>query len=833
MCVESDVLFVLLKQLPVAASDASTEYAALKLTAQAVTETLTHFTRADDSCAALLDSGAIEAVCDVLAIPRDPHNVKLTLLDMVIKLARDYRPARARLATPAVLDAIITRIRCLLVCDGDTAPVALKESGKLVELVATITMTPAATAAAADSGSGSGASLLSTESLSAIVAALRLALATALPRANDNVAADDDNGNDGDDGDVNDVDDVVFGLIRAALTALVHVFHSDPARFAADIEAVATSDATEFVLRNFDAFSDARVTVPRFVCLAASMGNVTVVERVFTAPRVVRLRTMSSRFRFVSHENWKVFNAFFARLVSVSPALAQRAVNAGVPQIMLRLGYALDQSAVKLPVLWEIASYTVQTLAGVVSAAFMIPEDTDSEPEDSADAGADYKAVLLQCLVDSKATSFVARTVMACALWVGNGSGSGEIAVTAISVLRRILLLASTAAENGDASFLDAVNAEYLAARGRQAIELMRCADCMTADCTTADGPVSQELQQLLPVLERAGLTATATGGNDATVPAQLATAAAAAEAAVEAREFTQSFVDWENALDALVAHGLARAGYPPLYKYSAAAHEYTAVTHPPLPAAAAGPTAAALALLQCRARESILASQRVKKLERQVTMHAELYNARTRDRVKRTFVIRFPAGVLPCHAAHFAVAAQKSALGSHVHACFAPADCSTPHAQLPFVTVYSGSEAIPCASMPISLPLRDTLYGEYTVPPQDDAAETATVYPPGTVLFVPRTVAPQSCSAIPYYIAFKSCAAALLRGAVPVGHVRECARAGEVASDGGAGEHSSDEMPPFDGEMRAWFESFAQLGTCSRESKKHAASTISYAPFG
>ena len=141
------------------------------------------------------------------------------------------------------------------------------------------------------------------------------------------------------------------------------------------------------------------------------------------------------------------------------------------------------------------------------------------------------------------------------------------------------------------------------------------------------------------------------------------------------------------------------------------------------LTAAAAGPTAAALALLQCRARESILASQHVKKLERQVAMHAELYNARTRDRVERTFLIRFAAGVLPCHAAHFAVAAKKSALGSHVHACFAPAHCATPRTQLPFVTVYSGSEAIPCVSMPISLPLRDTLYGEYTVRPQDDAA--------------------------------------------------------------------------------------------------------------
>ena len=232
----------------------------------------------------------------------------------------------------------------------------------------------------------------------------------------------------------------------------------------------------------------------------------------------------------------------------------------------------------------------------------------------------------------------------------------------------------------------------------------------------------------------------------------------------------------------------------------------------------------AARALLRVLARESIQAYARGVLAARgasaaaDVVFRAEVYSARSGRREQHRLVVRPSDAAVPSHAAHFRAAAAGKALGACVHplGC-APPEASSSLAQLPllprqvlgqqqqqqqqqqqsFVALYSCGSGR-CGSDLLALPEADTVYGEYThvhntcaqqrLNDTDTAVNTAAVdtraacYPVGTVLLSPRAV-PSTLSMskrsgahdTPWFIVFKPCPTALLRGAVPVGRVVSC----------------------------------------------------------
>jgi len=162
--------------------------------------------------------------------------------------------------------------------------------------------------------------------------------------------------------------------------------------------------------------------------------------------------------------------------------------------------------------------------------------------------------------------------------------------------------------------------------------------------------------------------------------------------------------------------------------------------------------------------------------------MNFDFYNPDGDEKEKYRMLIRLDDTLFPSHAAYFRAAAQVGALGMVMHTCFAPAGPAGERiAHRPsFITLHHyTSDNNPCVAVPISFPDTDIAYGEYTAPGPDSDATFA----PGTVLMYPRKVTLKGSSGepdTPWFVVFRPCAAALLRGAVPVGRVVACVRCGE-----------------------------------------------------
>lgn len=356
--------------------------------------------------------------------------------------------------------------------------------------------------------------------------------------------------------------------------------------------------------------------------------------------------------------------------------------------------------------------------------------------------------------------------------------GDNDIDVaTVVRLLRTLRLIITemeraTAAGNNSRPSQKFFASKFAFERGVEALEKLRYADCVHDPAIPA---AAKELAQLRSVLLRIGVVSPADTAADEQVQRTVA----------DVRAFAESFPGgWREALDARVASSLEACGFPRRLGNDAQSLSASASVR----GNDAPPSAAALALLQARARTRIQCCARAtvdaRLLTADVVMKARLYNARTRMCDEYRLVIRLEDKKFPSHAAHFRVAAVRGALGHRVHRCFTSPNESS--AALPFVTLY-GSK-LPCATADIKLPDTDIVYGEYTAASTADAGDT---YPAGTVLMYPRAVAPsetvKSACDIPVFLVFKPCPTALLRGAVPVGRVVSCVP-GLIAAKNGNG---------------------------------------------
>jgi len=358
----------------------------------------------------------------------------------------------------------------------------------------------------------------------------------------------------------------------------------------------------------------------------------------------------------------------------------------------------------------------------------------------------------------------------------------------------------------------------FISCRGLQAIELLRYAEFTQQDDNTA----LQELTRLRALLE----------GTTALSPAAPETAEAAAQrkrTAAEVGAITRQYRGgWIEALNALTAWRLeAECGYPRRVTRLTALDSWRVLPAPARPLYT--PTAAALAVLQARARERVAGSQRDRLAANfmlsDIIMEASFYNAQTHRHDEYWVVLRLNDEKFPSHAAHFRLAAVSEegrlpTLGTLVHRCFVPCGQSAT-ASLPFATLYHPSSVAPCFTSPIALPESDIIFGEYNLPTADPASEDTTeeaLYPVGTVLMYPRSVlcgkSDVHCEIgqfdTPWFIVFKPCPTSLLRGAVPVGRVVSCSPqdAGPIERDCG------DE--PFDAAVISCFQAHSEAGSCS-----------------
>jgi len=323
--------------------------------------------------------------------------------------------------------------------------------------------------------------------------------------------------------------------------------------------------------------------------------------------------------------------------------------------------------------------------------------------------------------------------------------------------------------------------ADFSMYRGLQTLELLRFADCMRED-----GPALSELKLLRALLERMSVLQP---------PTKVETdddIAGFMQAAIDARTFARSFDGkggWPAAFDLHIACTLEESGYPRRLKTSPKSTNFEPVAAP-VRGDSGAPSAAALALLQMKAREllrmvnDLIFRVAVKPLEN-VAMIASFGLPSTQGvPQKETFrlVIELNDCTLPTHAAHFRAAAKIGALGQRLHRCFTLCPSSlSPPATLPYVTLYNNLSNCYCVTSPISLPSTDIVYGEYTAPATAADGSDAATYAAGTVLYYPRSmVAPvdspvTKSSDTPWFIVIKPCDNARLRGAVPVGRVVVC----------------------------------------------------------
>lgn len=165
--------------------------------------------------------------------------------------------------------------------------------------------------------------------------------------------------------------------------------------------------------------------------------------------------------------------------------------------------------------------------------------------------------------------------------------------------------------------------------------------------------------------------------------------------------------------------------------------------------------------------------------------------------------VIRLDDERFPANAAYFRTAAAKGALGTTMLQCFKlPFDSSA--APRPFITLYRPRQPT-CATSPLAMPVTDIVYGEFIAPTDGE------MYPPGTVLISPRSVAPNSYMDTPWIITFQACSAYLLGGLVPVGRVITCIEDSKPAS-------SNTSTQLFDSFVMQCFRAICKSGECDIE---------------
>lgn len=149
-------------------------------------------------------------------------------------------------------------------------------------------------------------------------------------------------------------------------------------------------------------------------------------------------------------------------------------------------------------------------------------------------------------------------------------------------------------------------------------------------------------------------------------------------QAVADARAFCRGYsCGWEAALSAHVACALEEGGYPRRVKSTLLTPNALCVLPGPVRRNGA-PSAAALALLQVLARESVLECARQTvgvqfATAADVVLQAQLYNATTQKQDQYAAVIRLDDERFPSHAAHFRVMSQTLGLGIYVHKCFVP----------------------------------------------------------------------------------------------------------------------------------------------------------------
>lgn len=190
------------------------------------------------------------------------------------------------------------------------------------------------------------------------------------------------------------------------------------------------------------------------------------------------------------------------------------------------------------------------------------------------------------------------------------------------------------------------------------------------------------------------------------------------------------------------------------------------------------------------------------------MVLTARLFDADMELKTTFSLVLRFNDDRFPCNAAYFRTMIYGNALGSRVHTCFVPPD--QPRASpLPFVTQYVCNDMVPCATVSLSLPESDIVFGEYPALTASTAPEKTEMYPAGTVLMYARAVTPAGQADTPWFIVFKPCPVRLLRGAVPVGRVMSCV-------EGTTAALQDYEDAPFEATVLQYFETRCQAESCS-----------------
>mgnify|MGYP001079839074 CR=1 FL=1 len=421
---------------------------------------------------------------------------------------------------------------------------------------------------------------------------------------------------------------------------------------------------------------------------------------------------------------------------------------------------------------------------------------------------------------------------------------SADTVARLLRVLRFTLAASASASEPASAQPQEGASAAwrsnaspaaFVDGRGLQTLELLRYA----AHTQRAGSPARGDLAQLHALLERLAVAPPA--------PAESAEAAAQRELAVaDVRAFARPFGgDWRRAFDVHIAGALEEGGYPRQVAYC----QDTGLWEPlPAPAqstvagaAVLTPSAAALSLLQARARESVLAHATGKRFAADagcdVVMQLSSYNAETQRHDGYRMVIQLDDARFPGGAAYFRTAAVSNALGTYLHRCLVAAPSSaaseppSADATLPYVALYSGRPEVSCASFSLALPESDIVYGEYTAPAVDAATGAGATLPTGTVLMYPRSVVPPDAPIgsfdIPVFIVFRPCAARLLRGAVPIGRVMSCLPDDTLADVAEAAAQAGCDQP-FDAIVLRCFEAAWEASKCLKFANR-TSSVVSF----
>jgi len=517
----------------------------------------------------------------------------------------------------------------------------------------------------------------------------------------------------------------------------------------------------------------AEALVAMMTCVAA-LPTVTL-ESAFTPARVALAHATPSRWRRLSGDALAALGTTLARFAEASPAAAGQLLERGIFLSMLKMLEGILAPCYALQI--EISACAARRILHRLDLAYEDAPGAARMPENLSPRGA------VECCVAGVAAA------------VFGGDALGDDARLMSNVTDVLLTLRKLAGATGDA-FSEA----FANARGPQLLDLLRY-----NACTQQDGPTLRELTQLQAQLESIGITL------PATLPEEQR-----CSAATDLRVFTKDgSVGWEAAFDAHLACSLEEGGHPRRGR-NIGRDGWAADSAPER--AAGAPSAAALALLQARARERVLFSTRATidptDAVSLVVLQTNLRNPLEGERAKYRLLIAPDDARLPSHAMHFRAASDHDSIGWYVHRCFRPPE-QPAGAALPYLTIHS--KRAPCATGHIAPVPDDIVYGEHA-PVAADAE-----YAPGTVLVRPWSVRPApriggwGASDLPMFLVYQPCAASLLPGAVPVGRVSSCSVllwSDDEEEDAGR-DRGGTERPLFDDTMLACLTALAGADSC------------------